>query len=109
MDTFNWYQSLACNKMDNSSSTYSREEFKELQDAFEALYEESIKLAKRNMELKDSLKKVTLEKEALEQRVVSMKNEVASLHEERKINTCLKEEITRTPSFTTKMRTSSCV
>lgn len=52
--------------MDNSPLFYTREELEELQEAFEALYEESIKMAKRNKELMDSLKKVTLEKESIE-------------------------------------------
>lgn len=43
---------------------YSKEEFEELQEAFKVLCEELIKIAKRNMVLKDSLKKVSLEKEA---------------------------------------------
>lgn len=63
--------------------------------AFNALYGESMKIAQRNMELKNSIKKVTLEKEALMQRVASMENEVASLQEQRKINASLKEDLVR--------------
>lgn len=44
--------------MDNSPSSYSTEEFEELEEAFEALYEELIKMVKWNIKLKDSLKKV---------------------------------------------------
>lgn len=50
--------------MDNSPSSQRREE---LQEAFEALYDESLKLAKRDKELKESLKKTTFKKEALVQ------------------------------------------
>lgn len=57
------------NKMDDSPSSYLREE---LQKAFEALYKDSIK----NMKLKNTIKNVTLEKEALKQRVTFMENEV---------------------------------
>lgn len=46
------------------------------------------------MEFKSSLKKVSFE-EALEQRLTVIENEVASLQEERKINTNLKEELAR--------------
>lgn len=48
--------------MDNSPSTYSR---KELWVAFYALYVETIKMAKKNMKLKNFIQNVTLEKEAL--------------------------------------------
>lgn len=78
--------------MDTSPSSLTKEE---LQEAFDALYEESIKMAERNMEFKNSLKIVILEKEVIEQRVTSVENEVASLQEELKINTSLKEELAR--------------
>lgn len=52
-------------------------------------------MAKRNMKLKSSIKKVTLEKKMLQQRVAFMENEVASLLEERMITTRLKEELAR--------------
>lgn len=81
--------------MDKSPSTYSSEEFEELQKAFEAHYKESIKMVKRNMKLKDSKKKVSLKNEALEQRAISIENEVVSLQEERIINISLKKEMTR--------------
>lgn len=81
--------------MDKSPSTYSSEEFEELQKAFEAHYKESIKMVKRNMKLKDSKKKVSLKNEALEQRTISIENEVVSLQEERIINISLKKEMTR--------------
>lgn len=48
-------------------------------------------MAKRNVKHKSSLKKVTLERKALKQRVTSMRNEVASLQDERIINTSFKE------------------
>lgn len=57
--------------MHNSPSNYSKEEFKE---TFEALYEESIKMIKRKMELKKTIKNATMEKEALGQKVTSMEN-----------------------------------
>lgn len=60
--------------MDNSPSSY--------QETFKALYGESIKMAKKNMELKNSIQKVTLEKEALKKRVTSMENEMTSLQKE---------------------------
>lgn len=47
--------------------------------AFNALHGESMMITKRNKELMDSLKKVTLEKEALEDILVSMENKVAIL------------------------------
>lgn len=78
--------------MDTSPSSLTKEE---LQEAFDALYEESIKMAERNMKFKNSLKIVILEKEVIEQRVTSVENEVASLQEELKINTSLKEELAR--------------
>lgn len=81
--------------MDNSPSSYSREGLEELLKAFEALYKESFKMAKKNIKLMNSLKTVTLEKEPLGQRVTSMANEVASLYAERKISSNLKEEILR--------------
>lgn len=62
--------------------------------SFEALYEKSLKMAKRNMEFNSSSNKTTLEKDALKQRVTSMKNEVASLKEERMIIR-LKEKLVR--------------
>lgn len=60
--------------MDNSPSSYSR---KELWVAFYALYVETIKMAKKNMKLKNSIKKAIWENEALKQRVASMENNVA--------------------------------
>lgn len=56
--------------MNNSPSSYTREELKE---AFEALYTESIKMTKRNMMLKNSLKNVTLEEVTLELKIAPMK------------------------------------
>lgn len=47
--------------MDNSPASHIREE---LQEAFNVLYEESMKMKKRNMKFKNSFKKVTLENEA---------------------------------------------
>lgn len=88
--------------MHYSPSSHSREEFEELQEVIEALYEESIKMVKRNMELKSSIKKVILE-EALDQRVASMENKVVSPYEERKINTSLKEELARQKEENTKL------
>lgn len=67
------------NKIDNSSSSFSQEEFEEPQEAFEALYKESIKMAKGNWELKDLLNKVALEKETLEQKMTLMETKLASL------------------------------
>lgn len=49
---------------------------------FEALYEES-------------LKKMTLEKEILDQKMAFMENQVTSLRGERMINTNMKEELSR--------------
>lgn len=46
------------------------------------------------MELKNSCKKLTLEKEAIKQRMASTENEVTSLQEEMNIDTSLKEELT---------------
>lgn len=40
-------------------------------------------MAKRNIELRDSLKKANLEKEALEQSMITIENKVASLKKER--------------------------
>lgn len=58
--------------------SFTREKF---QEAFESLCEDSIKMAKRNEMFKESINKVTLEKESLEQNMVPIKNEVASLQE----------------------------
>lgn len=67
----------------------------ELQVQYGQLLQLATKLSKRNKELKDALKEVFLENEALEQKVASMEIEVASLQEERKANSSLKEDLAR--------------
>lgn len=60
--------------------------------AYNVLYGLSMKMAKRNKELKALIKEVISEEEALVQKVASMENNVASLQEENKINANLKQE-----------------
>lgn len=81
--------------MNTSPSSYSREEFEELQTVFEALYAESLKVTERNMQLKENIKKVTLEKMPLAHRVARMDNKLASLQKKRVINTRLGEDLGR--------------
>lgn len=51
----------------------------ELQENFEAVCEASFKMTQQYKALKALFKKVTLEKEALETKVATLENEVASL------------------------------
>lgn len=51
----------------------------ELQEAFDALFEESLMIATRDKEVNESLKKLTLEKEAVELEIVQKEIKMASL------------------------------
>lgn len=57
-------------------------------------------MAKRNIELRDSLKKANLEKEALEQSMITIENKVASLKKER---ISLKENLARQKGKNTRL------
>lgn len=73
--------------MDNSPLSSTMEE---LYMTYNVLYELSMKMAKRNKELKALIKEVFSDEEALVEKVASTKNNVASLQEEMKINVNLR-------------------